>query len=1145
MSQTNNSITTPSGRRQVSRIQQHDQSSRLAYHDRKVPHRRGPPHHVHALTPSPIPPESASMMVNSNLTFSMIDPSTDASTRRFGLNPSRQTTLDELRGHVAAVLDNNNNNNNSNNTTGGALVPKSQNNTTTHRTNDVSNVLRVRARMNLIGERRGRGVTALPQINLTEHIATLEDEARRDRTSALGRVKGMVAGWLDDYSIELDAHESVATGAQTILSQITAATKFLGKPNAAHAAVVFMLLDRLIDSMGRYGPVLRNLVNEIKRMVYIVRNVDDGEVNEGEEEDEKVDPLPSDLHSYLHTPCYFEGYNELVSQHQRDGRRAAAVERTLSKKLDVLDRACRSWQRELLRRVLLSWYNTVQRSRFRQAAIKQFTHKHNRRDLLQTAFYAWRLLCASLRADVERTQLTGNMDYILQKEAATSTRLAETEDKLEEARLQLHWLKDEANRLREENGAMKGVLQSMEYRVSQWRNTCASYVQYTLHLSETITRQNKESEEGERAAEEVIAVPRNTGGGDDQLLHTHRQTSSSSGASKLYSAVERMLLTWLHDVLREHNLLQGLCRRVTNFSSDLKDGAAYILLLYCLNPRNMALEHLEHNDFFRRMDAVMQATRAIGLDVGVTTEELVSGQPDYHIVFMFALWSRYSVPEALTSFETSAMESIMMNDARTAFVDDVREFAKKLSVVRRMHQNWLVERNIAMRYVNFLMINRSRGHPIRIMNKQEAEDYLREERAFTVVPTSKLPEAFVQVAGRSRDDPEVAQILASNEAESAAVTAVLSRYYQHIRSIYRYYSTLGVTSPRPLALDVVQFHRLCLDSKILGAGFKKKECVAMFNETNQRNLDLTLLMAEEEGSGLATSMNDGTTSGMRNPNFELPLDGSNSRQRRKRRTKSTTSSPSRPTTASSATAAAAAATPQKDNLEVSLVGDINKPSPQSPRNSNSNNKPRSFNNPENMLLPTEFIQVLCRVAIRKFAENGPLTPFATSPLKLSDMLQQLLTKHILCKASIADTSEFKSDIFSDLVQGALRRNRRSLMKVFKQYSTSLLEYSSGITVEGLGQMLRDVNMMDDSAGNANVITPSGGRAVLTNRALLEIFAQFSEHDVQQQQQQQQQQSARMSIDGGVKPGSDSTRTPRIVGSNSEAGGGGGGGGGGG
>eukprot|EP00759_Apiculatamorpha_spiralis_P000374 PhF_6_TR10074/c0_g1_i1/m.15637 len=843
--------------------------------------------------------------------------------------------------------------------------------------------------------KKGKGVVSLPQLSLSTHYASFQPNEHgvlRDRGAVEAHVKHIVNEWVSAYSEELMSHEAITSGVQLVLAQIRTTTEFLGTPNALRGAVVFMLMDKVVATMGRYNPVMQTLLQEMRTMVYIRKTP-------GAHVTSSIVNAPTALGHYLEHSTYFEQYLNMQSQYEEFQRMANMVKRTLENKLVVMDRAVKKWQVMLVSRHFSCWRNTAKRSKFRQCAIKTFTQRANRKDLLQTTFYAWRLVCANLKVDVERTQLTENMDFILQKEATTSSRLAETEDKLEEARAQLLRLKEEVESLRDENAHLRVLSQSHEYRVVQWRNVTVAYVQYVLLLSETVTKPPPS------ATPNAAAV-----------------LSPEEIAVNTYTLVEQTLLTWLFNVLTEHGLQKALRRRVSNFTTDLKDGAAYILLLHCVTEGALSLQHLEHNDFHRRAEVLLEKVTSLGMDCGITPEDLVSGIPDYHILLMYTLWSQYFIPPEIVKFETSAMESINNATSQCSFIDDVREFDKKLTSVKSSHQAWLTARNIIGRYVHSLLLTRSRGNPTKIVTKQEQKEMQVDMKNFTTLAMEKLPEVFPLMPLANPEANSARE--AENNAELMTTQAVLLRNYTHLRRVYKYYATLGVTKPRPLAMDVVQFHRLCLDTKIIGQGFMKKDCVALFQDTNDRNADRGLVMPDNsvlDEKFVAERVKNNTNN---NNTATAPPDASYS-------------------------------TITGTNDEV-IVNEVQY-------------------NPENMLIANEFVQLLCRVAARKFI-NEPLPNNATAPLKVSDALTTLLTKHIIPKAYIADSVEFKQEIFSELVQSVLKKLRRHTMKVFKHYCSGH-DNSAGITAEEFTTMLKDAGALE---------------APLTQRHIMEIYAQFQE-----------------------------------------------------
>lgn len=79
-------------------------------------------------------------------------------------------------------------------------------------------------------------------------------------------------------------------------------------------------------------------------------------------------------------------------------------------------------------------------------------------------------------------------------------------------------------------------------------------------------------------------------------------------------------------------------------------------------------------------------------------------------------------------------------------------------------------------------------------------------------------------------------------------------------------------------------------------------------------------------------------------------------------------------------------------------------------------------NPDRELVPSEFVEALCRLARRKFGELAP-----------ADALRRLLEKHVsLAAASVAD--EFRKALAAPEVRDVFKRYRKALRKVFRHYA---------------------------------------------------------------------------------------------------------------
>lgn len=84
-----------------------------------------------------------------------------------------------------------------------------------------------------------------------------------------------------------------------------------------------------------------------------------------------------------------------------------------------------------------------------------------------------------------------------------------------------------------------------------------------------------------------------------------------------------------------------LCRRVNNFSKDVKDGENYTILLNQLKPDECSRAPLQTRDLRQRAEEVLQNAAAIGCRKYLTPSSLVAGNPRLNLAFVANLFNTH------------------------------------------------------------------------------------------------------------------------------------------------------------------------------------------------------------------------------------------------------------------------------------------------------------------------------------------------------------------------------------------------------------------------------------------------------------------------------------------------------------------------
>lgn len=97
---------------------------------------------------------------------------------------------------------------------------------------------------------------------------------------------------------------------------------------------------------------------------------------------------------------------------------------------------------------------------------------------------------------------------------------------------------------------------------------------------------------------------------------------------------DKVLLRWMNYHLKK----AGFTKVISNFSSDIKDGEAYTVLLHTLAPQSCELTPLEVKDPFERAKAVLVQADQIGCRKYVSPKDIVDGSTNLNLAFVANLF---------------------------------------------------------------------------------------------------------------------------------------------------------------------------------------------------------------------------------------------------------------------------------------------------------------------------------------------------------------------------------------------------------------------------------------------------------------------------------------------------------------------------
>lgn len=107
---------------------------------------------------------------------------------------------------------------------------------------------------------------------------------------------------------------------------------------------------------------------------------------------------------------------------------------------------------------------------------------------------------------------------------------------------------------------------------------------------------------------------------------------------------------------------------VTNFSTDIKDGENYAVLLNQLAPETCSRSPLQQHDLLQRAEMVLQNADALGCRKFLTPTSLIAGNPKLNLAFVANLFNTHPCLEPITEEEKAEIEDFDAEGEREARV---------------------------------------------------------------------------------------------------------------------------------------------------------------------------------------------------------------------------------------------------------------------------------------------------------------------------------------------------------------------------------------------------------------------------------------------------------------------------------------------
>eukprot|EP01137_Pigoraptor_chileana_P016675 Opistho-2@6038 len=100
---------------------------------------------------------------------------------------------------------------------------------------------------------------------------------------------------------------------------------------------------------------------------------------------------------------------------------------------------------------------------------------------------------------------------------------------------------------------------------------------------------------------------------------------------------EQILLRWFNHHLKK----AGFAKRITNFSTDIKDSTAYIVLMNQISNGKTDTTALDEPDVTRRAELMLASAEVLGCRKFVTAGDVVAGHPRLNLAFIAGLFNKH------------------------------------------------------------------------------------------------------------------------------------------------------------------------------------------------------------------------------------------------------------------------------------------------------------------------------------------------------------------------------------------------------------------------------------------------------------------------------------------------------------------------
>lgn len=129
-------------------------------------------------------------------------------------------------------------------------------------------------------------------------------------------------------------------------------------------------------------------------------------------------------------------------------------------------------------------------------------------------------------------------------------------------------------------------------------------------------------------------------------------------ADLLHLPPDQLLLRWFNYHLRN----AGYSKKVTNFSSDIKDSLAYTTLLHQIAPQRCDDSALSEKDVTKRAAAVLRNAEALDVHAFIQPRDIVQGNARLNLAFTASIFNTWPALDPLTEEEELELAGLMEDD---------------------------------------------------------------------------------------------------------------------------------------------------------------------------------------------------------------------------------------------------------------------------------------------------------------------------------------------------------------------------------------------------------------------------------------------------------------------------------------------------